>query len=365
MRVTSSLFLLLLSAVACESSDNGGATDSTGDTGEENASDAQEGGQDAESDTSEGASDTATDAATDGGEPDGDEPDGDEPDGGGGADPGCWTDLAVGDKAIFLDGFTGGTEGIAFGPGGKLYVSARADGTVWAVDADGNKSPWVKVPTALGLAPSADGGMWVASIGESNAPADIDGAVYWVSAEGEAELVADGIASPNFVLELEDGSALVSDDFDTRIWRVTRGGEVSVAVEGIASPNGMGLTPERDALVVASTFSAKGEVTRIPLVGGLPSAEGWVELAQLGAASTPDGLAIGADGSIYVAANLAGKLVKVAPQEGQATVDVATGLGTPASLAFGAGPGFDPCSVYVTELFGDKIWRVSLGQPSR
>ncbi len=34
---------------------------------------------------------------------------------------------------------------------------------------------------------------------------------------------------------------------------------------------------------------------------------------------------------------------------------------TPSSLAFGRGDGFDPCSVYVTQLFGSRILRVALG----
>ena len=40
---------------------------------------------------------------------------------------------------------------------------------------------------------------------------------------------------------------------------------------------------------------------------------------------------------------------------------VAGGLGSPASLAFGRGQGFDPCSIYVTQLFGDQILRVAVG----
>ena len=40
---------------------------------------------------------------------------------------------------------------------------------------------------------------------------------------------------------------------------------------------------------------------------------------------------------------------------------VAEGLGFPASLAFGRGAGFDPCSLYVTQLQQDLLQRVYVG----
>lgn len=274
--------------------------------------------------------------------------------------PACWTDLEVGAFEVFYDGFEDGSEGVAFGADGRLYVTA-AD-AVWAFDAEGNRSKFADVPTALGLAPTTDGFI-VASIGESLRPQDLDGAVYHVSESGEATLIADGIASPNFVAMMPDGSALVSDDFDTRVWRVTRSGDVEVAVEEIASPNGMGYLPDGSALVIASTFSPDGEITAVPVdADGLPQASDWERLAELGSGATADGLAVSADGAVYVAANLRNQLVRIPPGGGEAEV-VATGLGTPASLAFGAGEGFDPCSVYVTQLLSTSVLRVALGVP--
>jgi len=346
------LLALAAASGACGGDGGGGdapasdaATDVASDTGEDTAG---------ETDTSEDSTDDAADA-----EPD-TTADVDDPD----VRPAsCFDDLAPGEVEVFYDGFPGraggGTEGIAFGPDGRLYATGLD--AVWAFDADGTRHLIATVDSALGLAPTATG-MVVAVIGESNAPGVLDGAVAHVTTAGDVQLWATGIASPNFATLLPDGSALISDDFDTRVWRVTADGTVAEAIVDIGSPNGMAYTPDGDALIVASTFTADGEITRIPVDDdGLPLADGWQVLARLGGDATPDGIAIDTEGDIYVAANLRNELIRVPADGGEPEV-VASDLGTPASLAFGNGEGFDPCSVYVTQLFGSQILRVAVGR---
>ena len=43
--------------------------------------------------------------------------------------------------------------------------------------------------------------------------------------------------------------------------------------------------------------------------------------------------------------------------------ELVASLKFPASLAFGRGPGFDPCSLYVTQLAADGVIRVAVGSP--
>ncbi len=290
-----------------------------------------------------------------------------EPDAGSDAPPDtapsrCWDDLAPGETEVFYDGFPtgpgGGSEGIAFGADGNLVVTSQ--GRLHAFSADGLPAVLADVPSALGLAP-VDDGFIVASIGESTAPGTPDGAVYHVSLGGEVTLWADGIDSPNFVLALPDGSALISDDFDTRVFRVTPDGDVSTAIADVPSPNGMAYGPGRDVMYVASTFTPRGELTRYQVgADGLPDEASATVIAELGAGSTPDGIAVDVDGAIYVAANIQNRIVRVDADTGEQTT-VADGLGTPASLAFGAADGFDPCSIYMTQLFGGQVLRVAVG----
>lgn len=276
---------------------------------------------------------------------------------------GCFGDLGVGEVEVFYEGFADGSEGIAFGADGDLYVTTTVDGdgTLWRLDETGAISEFAQVPSALGLAARADGGFVVASIGVNGDP---DGAVYTVDAAGMASQLAVGIDSPNFVAIAPDGSALVSDDFDTRVFRVGTDGSVDVVIADVPSPNGLAYSPDGAWLYVASTFTPDGQLTRYEVDGeGMPIEDSAVEILHLGAGSTPDGIAVDEDGYVYVAANLFGEIWRV---DGAATEVVegelvASDLGSPASLAFGRGEGFDPCSLYMTQLFGDQVLRVGVG----
>ena len=280
---------------------------------------------------------------------------------------GCWTDLGFGEVETFYAGFSG-SEGIAFGADGRLYVTTNedGDGTIWQLDADANLSEFAKVPYALGPRREPEGGLVVASIGVTDASVN-DGAVYVVDADGGAQLLASGIASPNFIALAPDGSALVSDDFDnTRVFRVTTDGQVSVVLEQVESPNGMAYSPDGAHFYVASTFTPLGQLTRYDVdAQGLPIEATAVEILHLGQASTPDGIAVDVDGMVYVAANIPGQIWRVdgAADSLQRGELVAEDILSVASMAFGDGPGFDPCSLYVTQLFGNKVLRGAIGTP--
>lgn len=280
-----------------------------------------------------------------------------------GAPSGCWGDLEVGSVETVYDGFAGGSEGVAFSADGALIATTIDDGvgTLWQISAEGDATTFATVPYALGLAPRSDGGFVVASIGEIMQP---DGGVYEVSAGGQESLLADGIDSPNFVAITPGGTTLISDDFDTRVFHVAADGTVTTVIEDVPSPNGIAYSPSGDAFYVASTFSVNGELTRYDVDGdGLPVEDSAIEILHTGPGATNDGIAVDVDGNVYVLANLRGEIWRVDGaatelQDGEVIVD---GLESPASIAFGRGGDFDPCSGYVTELFGTRVVRVVLG----
>ena len=342
MRFTSITLLVIVLAGCGESPNTNPNDDEIGSS--ESATDTSTQG-----DPTTGTSDTTSDTTSETGDPEA-----------------CWTDLAFGEQAVFYQGFASGSEGIAFGVDGRLYVttSEAGDGTLWQLDAQAGISEYAKLPYALGLAPRSTGEFVVASIGMLNSA---DGAVYEVDAQGTPSvLLATGIASPNFVALAPDGSALVSDDVDTRVFRVSPEGALSVVIEQVDSPNGMAYSPDGSLFYVASTFTQLGQLTRYEVdAQGMPIEASAIEILQLGPATTPDGIAVDVEGQVYVAANVAGQLWRVdgsadSLQPGEL---VAEDLGSPASLAFGRGAGFDPCSIYLTQLFGSQVIRVAIGVP--
>jgi DNA-binding beta-propeller fold protein YncE len=263
----------------------------------------------------------------------------------------CASDLSVGDVVPLATGFAAGTEGIAFS-GGHLYVS-EPDG-VDELSPDGTVSRVATLDHALGLAP-ADGGVLVADPGEFTMDGSgSDGRLLSVSADGTTEVLAEGMPNPNFVATVGD-TILVSDDTGDTIWSAANGA-FAPWVEGIPSPNGMALSPDGAWLWVATTFATDPPLSRIPATSGEPAA-----VTTFDTGTAPDGLVVDHDGGVWVALNLAGEIVRIDPDSGEETGRV-SGLTNPASLAFGDADGFDPCSLYVTSLYGDTVSRVAVGR---
>ena len=274
----------------------------------------------------------------------------------------CWDDLAPGEATVFIEDIGAHTEGISFGPDGGLYVSVLDGGPLLRVHADGTTTPFAQVTAPLGLAALADGRLVVAQIGESYEAGLIDGGVLLVDAAGQVTQLTDQLANPNFALALPNGDLLLADDFDTRVWRVTPAGEVSEQIVDFPSPNGMALDPLKQRMYVVSTFSPEGEIGAYTLgADGLPDPATRRTLFKLGAAQTMDGVAVDANDQLYVAASLPGKVLRVRGDGTGEAVAVAQGLTTPASMAFGRAPDFDPCSLYVTSIRDNRIWRVAVG----
>lgn len=273
-------------------------------------------------------------------------------------DPACRGD-APGTVEVFYTGFAR-SEGAAFGPDGLLYVTA--DNALWRFTADGTPTRVVELSQALGLAPTPTG-LAVARQGEPYPPTLVDGGLTLVEGSGQVTELSTAIESGNAVMRLDSGDFIVADNIAAKLQLVTTTGETRLLDADVPSPNGLGYSPDHRNIYVASTFTTRGQLTRFDVgADGLPVAASATVIAELGPRSTPDGIVIDAKGRVYVAANLQSKLVRVDPATGEKR-DVITGLNSPASMAFGAGPGFDPCSLYVTSLFGPMVYRVVLDGP--
>ena len=265
----------------------------------------------------------------------------------------CANDIDVGEVQAFGDETPSTTEGITFDAMGNLFASAQEDeddDQLLQFMPDGTFEAVASAESILGLA-SHPSGIIAAGI----ATGDL---LLIDPATGMTEVIAPDLGFPNFVVVTPWNTILVSDDtfLTATITEVTFDGDVSEWLTGVPTPNGMVFSLDQETLYVVSTFEDEGLWT-VPVSpdgqAGPPD-----KLADFDVGSTPDGVAIDSEGNVYVALNLVGEIAKVSP-DGNVTT-LARNVSSAASLAFGQGE-YDPCSIYVTSLFGLQILRVGTG----
>ncbi|HVU71494.1 MAG TPA: SMP-30/gluconolactonase/LRE family protein [Mycobacteriales bacterium] len=260
---------------------------------------------------------------------------------------------------------------------------------------------WTRTTVATGLGvlenllPDGTGGMLV------SAGSEIDR----VTPDGTATKVAD-LASPGQLLpfhgkvlavygdDLQSGALDKADGGLAIVDPVT--GRVTPYAAGLTMPNGMALGPDDDAYVtrdlgsgtgitrisaraphtpqlrwadlddtngavvdptgsylyVDQTFTADSAVYRIPLAD--PSH--LTAIAHLAGTGTAvplglDAMTRDAAGTLYLAANSGGEVIRLDPSTG-ATCVLTTGLITPSSVRFGGGPGWPATTLYVVGFDG-------------
>jgi sugar lactone lactonase YvrE len=267
---------------------------------------------------------------------------------------------------LFLDVFRA-SEGLTFTGEGKLFIGANTE--IWIVEKDGSHKQIADVHTHLGQAGIGERDILAADFGPTNAfrdgPND-DGIIWRINPEGVKTVVATGIADPNFILVLEDGTFLVSDDGTDKIYLVDLEGNVSVWSDAIDYPNGLALSPDGSTLYVAQIFTQLKPETgfadylwALPVKDGKPVGEPKL-VARTGFGGV-DGLAMDIEGRVYIADNGGGRIFRYDPKTDELIL-IAEGMPAIASLVFGEGD-FDHESLYGTSTFrgGGKIWKVKVG----
>jgi sugar lactone lactonase YvrE len=265
---------------------------------------------------------------------------------------------------VFIDRFQA-AEGITFNGEGRLFLGA--DSGVWLVEPDGAARRIADVHLHLGQAGIGPRDILAADFGPTNVfqdgPND-DGIVWRITPEGRKTVAATGIADPNAVLVLKDGSFLVSDDGTDKIYRV-RAGAVSIWSSDVAYPNGMTLSPDGRMVYVAQIFGSLDPIVGDDRIWAFELADGDPLGAPIVVARTGegglDGLVADADGRIYAADNGTGKVWRFDPRSGE-TILIAEGMRGVASLVFGEGQ-FDREAIYATSTRagGGRIWKVRVG----
>jgi len=229
---------------------------------------------------------------------------------------------------------------------GRLYVSDFYTQQVYRVDLDGGGAaePIVSVPeqpSGIGWLP--DGTMLVVSMrdrrvlrvrdgGEPEVHADLSSLAPWhlndmvVDAAGRAYV-------GNFGFDL----MTLQPIREAAIVRVDPDGTATVAADGLRFPNGTVIFPDGRTLVVAETIAGRLTAFDVDDDGALSNRRVWAQLSEtvvsedmgdvLAAGGiAPDGIALDAEGAIWAADALGGRVLRVR-QGGEILEEIAPGIG--------------------------------------
>jgi len=246
-------------------------------------------------------------------------------------------------------------EAVCWDPGcGALYAGGEA-GQLYRIGLDGRTEVVVVVEGALLAGLAVDGG------GDVYACDYRAGCVWRVRPDGSYGRHGEPIALPNYPVFDADGRLYVSDSGD---WKETTGGVVVIEPDGatrrletgpLRYANGLAL--DGDRLDVAE--SSAPAVARVPVNGG--EAEVVVELER----EVPDGIALDAEGGLWISCWQPNRILRVPPGGGrQVVVDDWTGVHviTPTNIAF-AGEALDVLAI--ASLGGQTVQAIDPGVAGR
>lgn len=249
-------------------------------------------------------------------------------------------------------------EGVAWDPEGTVIAGGEA-GQLYAITLDGEVTQRGTTDGFLfGVAVDGAGDVLACDFGRA--------CLARVSRAGEVTTVSTGtdersMAVPNMVVVDDRGGLFVTDsgqwgDDDGVIYRVDGSGTTIWSTDVPAFPNGACLTAAGDALLVVESRARR--VVRVPIGadGAAGSPTGVADLTG----SQPDGIAVAADGTMFVGCYRPDRVYRIEPGGApEVFLDDPDGvvLNQPANVAF-IGPGLDRLAI--SSLGG---WSISLVDP--
>ena len=201
-------------------------------------------------------------------------------------------------------------DGIVYGEGprwhnGRLWFTDGPAGKVYSAGQSGDLAVEAEIEHASGLGWLPDGTLVVSTL--------FDAKVHHIDAQGNVTAtfdVSDLTWSTNDLVVAPDGRAYVDLYQETggAIGLVDPRGAVRVVATGLALPNGLGFLPDGSTLVVSETNGSRILSFSSGMDGnlGAPSV-----FADLGAERHPDGLCVDAEGGVWVGCYDTGEFLRV------------------------------------------------------
>jgi gluconolactonase len=251
----------------------------------------------------------------------------------------------------------GRLESIASDRHGRLFYTDLTENRLLRLDAPGAQPKVIATEMMRpgGLVFDRDGVLVAGFSGGafSGVPHNAGAGLFIVDPETGAKTVfARGFDQANGLVRGPDGAFYTSNDIGGGIVRVARDGTWAPWA-GSPSPNGLVSNAGQTYLYAAQTFQP-AEVTRFAFADPSSPTTFYAAPAEDSTAG-PDGLTRDGRDRLYVAANGAGQIWRVAADGSEACVLI-RGLTLPSNLAFGGGArGFRASSLYVVTFSGELV----------
>ena len=240
------------------------------------------------------------------------------------------------------------TEGPAVDAKGNVYFSDIPNSRIYRISLDGKVTLFRdNTGETNGLMFGPDGRLYGCQNGRKR--------IVAYAADGKESAIAEGVSSNDLAINAR-GEIYFTDPPNKRVWFVDAKGSKRVAHEGILLPNGIRFSPDHAFLFVADTLSRWVWSFSVQPDGSLANGAPFhrleipdeVESGPL--RSGAEGMTVDADGFLYVATKLG---IQIADPAGR-TVGILRKPSTadPSNVVFG---GADLQTLYVTA--GDKVFR--------
>lgn len=229
------------------------------------------------------------------------------------------------------------TEGPAADVAGNLYYTDVFRSKIHRLKPDGSSEVFVDQAFGTnGLMFGPDGRLFGCQNGQKR--------IVAFDSAGEATTIVDGVLSNDLVVNRE-GGIYFTDPVGHRIWYIAPGGEKRVVDKGMEYPNGLILSPDQATLYVVDMKDTRLWAFRVEANGdlGLKQPFGDLQIPDGRPDAGADGMSIDSSGRVYVATQIG---VQVFDPQGRlvGVIERPQG-GWLANLTFG-GPELD--TLYVT-----------------
>ena len=237
------------------------------------------------------------------------------------------------------------TDGPAVNGSGEMFFTDTPNSRIYKAGADGKASLFAEnTNRGNGMMFGPDGRLYVGAVATRQLVA--------YDPSGKTEVIAEDVVINDLAVNVK-GDIYFTDSPGRKVWLIPKGGKPRVVDEGgIENPNGVLFSPDQTLLYVSDYIGQLSWVFQIQPDGSLAHKQKYfyLHLPDSATRSSADGMAVDADGRVYIATALG---VQVFDQIGKCHAIIpAPQPGALSNVEFG-GPNMD--EMYVTN--GDKVFK--------